>query len=181
MVNRRRFLTLSSLAGLVPSLSFSHSKLMHIGASKTLSTAASPNSDIHTAGPSPLVISTWKQPKANAAAQAVLDRGGRALEAVEAGVRVPEADPEDMSVGYGGRPDRDGHVTLDACIMDEKGNAGSVTFLEHIMHPISVARAVMEKTPHVMLSGEGALSFALAQGFKKENLLTKKAEKEWRE
>ncbi|GAB3897879.1 N(4)-(beta-N-acetylglucosaminyl)-L-asparaginase [Spirosoma agri] len=128
-----------------------------------------------------MVISTWKQPKANQAAQTVLDRGGRALEAVEAGVRIPEADPDDMSVGYGGRPDRDGRVTLDACIMDEKGNAGSVVFLEHIMHAISVARAVMEKTPHVMLAGDGALQFALSQGFKKENLLTKKAEKEWRE
>jgi N4-(beta-N-acetylglucosaminyl)-L-asparaginase len=172
MVNRRRFLTFSSLAGLFPSLSFSSEKLVHNLAA---------DSPTEIAAPKPMVISTWKQPKANAAAQAVLDKGGRALDAVEAGVRVPEADPADMSVGYGGRPDRDGHVTLDACIMDEKGNAGSVTFLEHIMHPISVARAVMEKTPHVMLSGEGALTFALSQGFKKENLLTKKAEKEWRE
>ncbi|GAB2572601.1 N(4)-(beta-N-acetylglucosaminyl)-L-asparaginase [Spirosoma areae] len=164
---------MSSLAGLLPSFSFS--TVRPVASSATNSLVASPPI------PGPLVLSTWKQPKANAAAQAVLDRGGRALDAVEAGVRVPEADPEDMSVGYGGRPDRDGHVTLDACIMDEKGNAGSVTFLEHIMHPISVARAVMEKTPHVLLSGEGAFRFALAQGFKKENLLTKKAEQEWRE
>ncbi len=176
MVNRRRFLTLSSLAGLLPSLSF--------GTAKQKANAPTNSLPISTSSPTasgPMVISTWKQPKANAAAQAVLDRGESALNAVEAGVRVPEADPEDMSVGYGGRPDRDGHVTLDACIMDDKGNAGSVTFLEHIMHPISVARAVMEKTPHVMLSGAGALRFALSQGFKKENLLTKKAEKEWRE
>ncbi|UFH55578.1 isoaspartyl peptidase/L-asparaginase family protein [Spirosoma sp. KNUC1025] len=174
MINRRRFLTIGSLAGLIPSLSFRSKK----SASGLVSTLSSEPTRLAA---KPIVISTWKQPKANAAAQAVLDKGGRALEAVEAGVRVPEADPADMSVGYGGRPDRDGHVTLDACIMDERGNAGSVTFLEHIMHPISVARAVMEKTPHVMLSGEGALNFALAQGFKKENLLTKKAEKEWRE
>ncbi|GAB3501307.1 N(4)-(beta-N-acetylglucosaminyl)-L-asparaginase [Spirosoma knui] len=128
-----------------------------------------------------MVISTWKQPKANEAAQAVLSKNGRALDAVEAGVRIPEADPNDTSVGYGGLPDRDGRVTLDACIMDEKGNAGSVTYLEHIMHAISVARAVMEKTPHVMISGEGALTFALSQGFKKQNLLTKKSEAKWRE
>ncbi len=127
----------------------------------------------------PVVISTWKNEKANEAAWASLQKTGRALDAVEAGARVPEADPNDTSVGYGGFPDRDGHVTLDACIMDEKGNAGSVTFLEHIMHPISVARAVMEKTPHVMLSGEGALEFALSQGFKKENLLTETAKKAW--
>jgi N4-(beta-N-acetylglucosaminyl)-L-asparaginase len=165
MINRRRFLSVSSLAGLFPTLSFKTSSSTQVDASANR----------------PLVFSTWKQPKANEAAQAVLDRGGRALDAVEAGVRIPEADPEDMSVGYGGRPDRDGRVTLDACIMDEKGNAGSVVFLEHIMHPISVARAVMDKTPHVMLAGDGALAFALSQGFKKENLLTKKAEKEWRE
>ncbi|AUD07324.1 N(4)-(beta-N-acetylglucosaminyl)-L-asparaginase [Spirosoma pollinicola] len=181
MVNRRRFLTLSSLAGLIPSLSFSTIKSTLSGSSSSTSAGSLSTSGVVGAGPAPLVISTWKQPKANIAAQAVLDKGGSALDAVEAGVRVPEADPEDMSVGYGGRPDRDGHVTLDACIMDEKGNAGSVTFLEHIMHPISVAKAVMQKTPHVMLSGEGALQFALSQGFKKENLLTAKAEKEWRE
>jgi N4-(beta-N-acetylglucosaminyl)-L-asparaginase len=81
--------------------------------------------------------------------------------------------PNERSVGYGGRPDRDGRVTLDACIMDEFSNIGSVACLEHIKHPISVARMVMEKTPHVMLVGDGALQFALSQGFKKENLLLK--------
>jgi N4-(beta-N-acetylglucosaminyl)-L-asparaginase len=135
--------------------------------------------DQSASGNFPMVISTWPNIKANEAALAALNTTGKALDAVEAGVRVPEADPNDTSVGYGGLPDRDGHVTLDACIMDNKGNAGSVTFLEGIMHPISVARAVMEKTPHVMLSGEGALQFALSQGFKQENLLTEKARLEW--
>ena len=112
---------------------------------------------------SPLVISTWApNVKANAKAWEVLSTGGRALDAVERGVMVPEADPEDTSVGYGGLPDRDGRVTLDSCIMDEAGNIGSVMCLEHIMHPIRVARMVMEKTPHVILVGEGALQFALA-------------------
>lgn len=130
----------------------------------------------------PIVLSTWNFGiKANQAAWSVLRKNGRALDAVETGVKVTEADPEERSVGYGGRPDRDGRVTLDACIMDEKANIGSVACLEHIVHPISVARAVMEKTPHVMLTGEGALAFALAQGFKKENLLTETSEKEWRE
>ena len=130
----------------------------------------------------PVVIATWgPNVKATAAAWEVLSKGGRALDAVEAGVRVPEADPEDTSVGYGGFPDRDGNVTLDACIMDEFGNAGSVSFLQHIMHPISVARKVMEKTPHVMLVGEGALQYALSEGFKKENLLTENARKAWEE
>lgn len=130
----------------------------------------------------PVVIATWgPNLKANAAAWKVLSMGGYALDAVEAGVHVPEADPLDTSVGYGGFPDRDGYVTLDACIMNELGMAGSVSFLEHIMHPISVARKVMEDTPHVMLVGEGALQFALNKGFKKENLLTDVAKKAWEE
>ncbi|PAC28223.1 N(4)-(beta-N-acetylglucosaminyl)-L-asparaginase [Flectobacillus sp. BAB-3569] len=127
----------------------------------------------------PIIISTWNNVKANEAAWAMVQKTGRALDAVEAGALIPEADPNEITVGYGGLPDRDGHVTLDACIMDEKGNAGSVTFLEGIMHPISVARAVMEKTPHVMLSGAGALQFALSQGFKKQNLLTESSKKAW--
>jgi N4-(beta-N-acetylglucosaminyl)-L-asparaginase len=129
----------------------------------------------------PIVVSTWNHGlPANEAAWKILENGGYALDAVEAGVRVPEADPEVMTVGYGGLPDAIGKVTLDACIMDETGRAGSVTFLEHIMHPISVARLVMEKTPHVMLSGKGALEFALKCGFKKENLLTPAAKAAWK-
>ncbi|MEY2760683.1 MAG: hypothetical protein RLZZ96_583 [Bacteroidota bacterium] len=129
----------------------------------------------------PLIIATWKNEKATIAGWNKLMETGKALDGVEAGARIPEADPNDTSVGYGGYPDRDGHVTLDACIMDHLGNAGSVTFLEGIMHPISVARAVMEKTPHVMLSGAGALKFALNQGFKVENLLTESSKKAWEE
>lgn len=130
----------------------------------------------------PVVISTWRFGiPANEAAWKILTAKGRALDAVETGVMVPEGDPKERSVGLGGRPDRDGRVTLDACIMDENMNIGSVACLEHIVHPISVARAVMEKTPHVMLVGEGALNFALDQGFKKENLLTPESEAEWKE
>jgi N4-(beta-N-acetylglucosaminyl)-L-asparaginase len=130
-------------------------------------------------GALPVVIATWDNRMATTAAWEILKNGGRALDAVEAGARVPEADPNDSSVGYGGFPDRDGFVTLDACIMDELGRAGSVSCLQHIMHPISVARKVMEQTPHVMLVGEGALQFALNQGFKKENLLTDNAREAW--
>lgn len=130
----------------------------------------------------PIVLSTWDFGiPANEAAWEILKNKGRALDAVEAGVKIPEGDPNERSVGYGGRPDRDGRVTLDACIMDEFSNIGSVACLEHIKHPIMVARAVMEKTPHVMLVGEGALQFALAQGHKKENLLVEASEKEWKE
>src|ERR1700710_1907979 len=130
----------------------------------------------------PVVISTWDAGlAANKGAWEVLSKEGRALDAVEAGVKVPEADPANHSVGYGGLPDRDGFVTLDACIMDEKSNCGSVMCLEHIVHPISVARLVMERTPHIVLAGNGALQFALANGFKKENLLTPESEKIWKE
>lgn len=134
-----------------------------------------------TVASEPLIIATWKNEKATIAGWNKMMETGKALDGVEAGARIPEADPNDTSVGYGGYPDRDGHVTLDACIMDHLGNAGSVTFLEGIMHPISVARAVMEKTPHVMLSGAGALKFALDQGYKVENLLTESSKKAWEE
>jgi N4-(beta-N-acetylglucosaminyl)-L-asparaginase len=129
----------------------------------------------------PIVISTWApNVKANAAAWEILGKGGRALDAVVKGVQVPEADPKDQSVGYGGLPDRDGRVTLDSCVMDEFGNCGAVMALEHIMHAVLIARLVMEKTSHVQLVGEGALQFALSQGFRKENLLTPESEKAWR-
>ena len=124
----------------------------------------------------PMVISTWESGiEANKVAWRVIERGGRALDAVEKGVMTAENDPKNSSVGYGGMPDRNGNVTLDACIMNEKGDCGSVSFLKNIKNPISVARKVMEETPHVMLSGQGALEFALAQGFKKQDLLTKRA------
>jgi len=113
----------------------------------------------------PVVISTWDTGlDANKGAWEILGRGGRALDAVEAGVRVTEASLN-CCVGLGANPDRDGFVTLDACIMDEYANCGSVAFLERIKHPISVARRVMEKTPHVMLVGIGAQQFAVAEGF----------------
>ncbi len=129
----------------------------------------------------PVVVSTWNFGlQANVEAWRILSHGGRALDAVEAGARVPEGDPNETSVGLGGLPDREGRVTLDACIMDEQSNCGAVVCLEHIVNPISVARKVMEQTPHVMLSGRGALQFALAQGFKKENLLTPASEKAWK-
>ncbi len=129
----------------------------------------------------PLVISTWNHGlAANEAAWKIIKSGGTSLDAAEHGVKVTEADPSNGSVGIGGRPDRDGRVTLDACIMNEKGDCGSVACLEHIIHPISVARLVMEKTPHVMLVGEGALMFALSQGFQKQNLLTPESEAEWK-
>ena len=130
----------------------------------------------------PLVISTWNHGiPANKAAWEILSANGSALDAVEAGVRVVESDPESQSVGYGGLPDREGKVTLDACIMNELGECGAVAFLQNIKNPISVARKVMEDTPHVMLVGKGAQKFAISKGFKKENLLTPASKAAWKE
>jgi len=162
--NRRRFLRNSALAG-TGLLGFLELPAQH---------PAAPLTD-----GIPVVIATWDNLKAVQAARSVIENGGKALDAAEAGARVPEADPGDRSVGYGGLPDANGIVTLDACIMDHLGNAGSVACLQHIKHPVSVARKVMEETPHVMLSGQGALDFALEQGFKKENLLTEESKKAW--
>jgi N4-(beta-N-acetylglucosaminyl)-L-asparaginase len=162
MMNRKKFLQLTGVSGLL------------LGSGKLNASKR--------AGTKPLVVSTWApNVKANKAAWEILSKGGTALDAVEAGVMIPEADPTDNSVGYGGLPDRDGKVTLDACIMNHLGQCGSVMCLEHIMHPIQVARLVMEETPHVQLVGDGALKFALSKGFKKQNLLTPASEKAWKE
>lgn len=122
-----------------------------------------------TVGKKPLVISTWAEGiNANKAAWQVLKNGGKAIDAVEKGVMVTENETDNCCVGLNAYPDRDGFVTLDASIMNEHGDAGCVAFLERIKHPISVARAVMEKTPHVMLVGSGAQQFAVEEGFKLE-------------
>src|SRR5699024_2819231 len=165
MINRKDFLKISALGSLYPL----GSKVV-----KETSFLGKVNK--------PVVISTWDHGiPANEAAWKVLSEGGSALDAVEAGVRIPEGDPNVQSVGYGGFPDREGHVTLDACIMDYNDRCGSVAFLEHIKHPISVARKVKEETPHIMLVGEGALQFAVDQGFEKEDLLTPESRKAWQE
>lgn len=141
---------------------------------------ARPDPGPGTAKPAARVVSTWDfGVAANQAAWKALGAGGNALDAVEAGARIPEADLKNHSVGKGGYPDRDGKVTLDSSIMDADGSCGAVAALEHVTHAVSVARRVMEKTPHVLLAGDGALQFALEQGFEKENLLTPPAAKAW--
>lgn len=130
----------------------------------------------------PIVVSTWDSglPVNTVAWKILREKNGRALDAVEAGANSIE-DTINCCVGLGGNPDRDGKVTLDACIMDEHANCGAVAYLQHIKHPISVARKVMEKTPHVFLVGDGALQFALANGFKQEpNKLSNDAEKAYK-
>jgi len=158
MFNRRKFLQLSSLGLTALGLSSFKGEIKK-----------------------PVVISTWDAGlNANKAAWKILKSGGRALDAVEQGVMVTE-DELSCCVGLGANPDRDGFVTLDASIMDDKFNCGAVAFLERIKHPIAVARRVMEKTPHVFLVGEGAQKFALAEGFNLEpQVLSEDAAKEYK-
>ncbi|GGF68473.1 isoaspartyl peptidase/L-asparaginase family protein [Wenyingzhuangia marina] len=152
-----------------------------LGANAMLKSESSKENIIKKNNKKPLIISTWNHGlPANEETWKQLKNGKSTLDAIEAGMMIPEGDPKVRSVGYGGYPDREGHVTLDACIMDHNSDCGSVSFLEGIKHPISVAKRVLQNTPHVMLSGEGALQFALEQGFKKENLLTPESEKNWK-
>jgi len=136
--------------------------------------------EIKTNNNNPIILSTWSHGlPANDAGWKVLQNGGSAMDAAEAGARIPEADPTSTSVGLGGLPDEKGNVTLDACVMDSTGNAGSVAFLQNFKHPVSVARKVMEDTKHVMLVGEGARQFAVSQGFEEMDLLTDESLEAW--
>lgn len=134
-----------------------------------------------TKSPGPICIATWNFHEASKTAGNLLDGGASALDAVEKGVMVEEANLKNHTVGNGGAPDRDGDVTLDACIMAPDGNCGSVAYLKKIEHPVSVARKVMEKTPHVMLVGEGALQFAIEQGFETRDLLSEESRERWQQ
>jgi N4-(beta-N-acetylglucosaminyl)-L-asparaginase len=166
MVNRRKFIQASAFTGLASLLT---KKLWGMN-------------DIEIIKGKPIVISTWDAGlRANKGAWEILGKGGRALDAVEKGVMVTESE-QNCCVGLGANPDRDGFVTLDACIMDEFSNCGSVAFLERIKHPVAVARRVMEKTPHVMLVGSGAQQFAVAEGFPlEEQKLSSEAQKNYNE
>ena len=127
----------------------------------------------------PVVIATWSVEQATKKAWQSMEDGSSALDAVIAGCGVEEANAKGQSVGIGGLPDREGRVTLDACVMNEKGDYGAVLCMQNIMHPIAVAKKVMEDTPHVILAGVGAEQFAVSQGFKRENLLTEQSKKDW--
>ena len=126
-------------------------------------------------------ISTWKTIEANQKAGQMLEKGEHSLDAAVAGVAIEEENPKNTTVGYGGAPDRTGKVTLDACVMNHLGDCGSVVAVENIVNVARLAKDVMEKTPHVMLSGKGAEEFAISQGYKKTDLLTDKSRKEWEE
>ncbi|MGB5982488.1 MAG: N(4)-(beta-N-acetylglucosaminyl)-L-asparaginase [Nonlabens sp.] len=129
----------------------------------------------------PISICTWGFTKANAAAGRALKSGMDALDAAITGVQVEEENIKNTTVGKGGTPDREGHVTLDACVMDHNGDAGSVVYVEGYTKVAALAKIVMEKTPHVMLAGRGAEQLAEKNGFKKEQLLNENTEAKYRE
>ncbi|MDQ3100603.1 MAG: N(4)-(beta-N-acetylglucosaminyl)-L-asparaginase [Bacteroidota bacterium] len=129
-----------------------------------------------------IILSTWSHGMpANKKAWEVLQNGGSVLDAVEQGVMVVESDFTNRSVGLGGLPDRDGKVTLDACIQDHDCRAGSVAFMQGFENPIKIARAVMERTPHVMLVGSGAERWALENGFVKKEIEIPEVRQRWQE
>ncbi len=176
-MKRRKFIQNASLTslGIVAGASAIGCNDIKKDSQETLTTAAITN------GSTPIVFATWEVPNATAKAWIVLQEGKSALEAIEQGCNVEEENAEGQSVGLGGRPDRDGNVTLDACIMNKEGNYGAVVYMQNIANAISVARKVMEETPHVILAGLGAEQYAVSQGFKHQNLLTELSKKEWKE
>jgi N4-(beta-N-acetylglucosaminyl)-L-asparaginase len=127
----------------------------------------------------PLVVATWANRAAVQAAWDALLQGGNVVDAVEAGARIPEADSNDRSVGFGGHPDRRGVMSLDASIMDGMGNCGAVAAVEGIKHPVSLARVVMEKTPHVLIVGHGAQDLAVEHGFPVEDILSEESGRDY--
>ncbi len=175
-MDRRKFIHLGTLA-------------MAVGATQSIKGTSLIGVPFEEKVTGPIILSTWIHGlEANRVAWTILEKGGSALDAVIAGARHTESDLTNRSVGIGGRPDRDGKVTLDACVMDGDGKSGAVGCLEGIAHPVSVAKAIMDLTPHAMLVGDGARDFALSQGFdtiktplpevKKEYLAWKKENKE---
>ncbi len=175
-MKRRNFLKNASLTGMGLALTGST-----IACNDSKSTGDSTSKKSVSKAVLPLVIATWNVPNATAKAYELLQKEVSALEAVEKGCMVEEADLSNSSVGNGGRPDRDGNVTLDACVMDHNGNCGAVVYLQNITHAVSVARSVMEDTPHVMLAGKGAEEYAVSLGLKRENLLSESSKKAWEE
>ncbi len=173
MMNRRKFVT----GGLAGAALAGISPLLH--AADSFERKKSKKTTVFKNG---LVLSTWDfGMKANEAAWQNLLGGGKAVDMAEKGANLAEDDLTNLTVGLGGLPDREGHTTLDACIMNHLGKAGSVMGLENIKYPASVARRVMDVTPHVQLIGEGAYQFALSQGFKRDDYKNPEAVKAWKE
>lgn len=159
---------------------FSRRDFLRTGAGAAALVAGSGLALRGAAAPGPRAVASGNGLRATAKAMEILQAGGDPLDAVVAGVNIVEDDPDDMSVGYGGLPNEDGVVELDASVMyGPTHSAGAVAALRNIKNPSKVARLVMERTAHVLLVGEGALKFAKAHGVKEEDLLTEKSREAW--
>jgi N4-(beta-N-acetylglucosaminyl)-L-asparaginase len=176
-MKRRNFIKNASLTGIGITVGTSLSSCANTE-TKNPESATTSNAETKVSGP--LVIATWNVARAVTTAGQALQDGKGLLDALEKGCNIEEEDENNQTVGKGGRPDRDGNVTLDASIMDKHGNCGSVVYMQNITHAISVARKVMEDTPHVMLAGKGAEQFAVESGMQRDNLLTEKSKQEWK-
>lgn len=175
-MKRRKFLQKSSLTGLGLAVAATY---VACADEKSSPKVLVKKDSIKKATSYPIVMATWKVKQATSKAWEVLQSGKTSLDAVEQGVMVEEGKETNITVGIGGLPNRDGIVSLDACIMNKEGNYGAVVAIENIKHPVAVARKIMEETPHVILAGNGAKQFALENGFKAEDLLTESSRKAW--
>lgn len=170
-MQRRKFIKRSLQGGIALSL----------GAT-VMSCVESPKKEVIMKGThSPIAICTWGFTKANDTAGKALENGDNALDAAIKGVAIEEENLKNTTVGKGGAPDREGNVTLDACVMDSNGDCGAVVCVENITNVAALARVVMEETPHVMLAADGAEELAYKYGFEKENLLTESSQNAYRE
>ena len=161
---------------------FFNSLLIGVGAASILKERAYANKKKNNSVvKTPISICTWDFKEANFQAGMALESGKDALSSAIIGANVEEDNPKNSTVGYGGAPDREGTVTLDAAVMDYKGNCGSVLGVEKVVNVSSLARDVMQKTPHVILSGKGAQNFAIQNGYKLKSLLTNESKKNWME
>ncbi|MEP7338157.1 MAG: N(4)-(beta-N-acetylglucosaminyl)-L-asparaginase [Acidobacteriota bacterium] len=179
-IKRREFITGAALAGLTAPLLAGESlaapamQLKPLGQARPVIIASANGATVPKRGVEPKGISCLQR------AMEILKSGGDTLDAVVAGVNIVEDDPDDNSVGYGGLPNEECVVELDASVMHgPTRRAGAVASLRNIKNPAKVAKLVLERTDHILLVGEGALRFAVKHGFKEENLLTEESRQAW--
>lgn len=183
-MNRRKFITQSTLVGAAVASGASLAGCKNqeqevIGEPEDPAFAKA--TDEKSKKPAPIAICTWGFSGATEKAGQLLSEGKSAMDAIIAGVAVEEENLENTTVGIGATPDREGNVTLDACVMNPEGDCGAVLAVENIVNVAALARKVMEDTPHVILAGRGAEEFGYEQGFKKQNLLTDERKTAWKE